>query len=163
MADSPPLLNVYDAEIERGPVSLICFLDPVLAGARGIDGRAVVGEYVKDANGEFDLDAFRVNPGFVESLTGYMNEEAAGSDEVVEQARAFADGLLYIIDPRDQTASPEEPPASNVIGAFAVDEAGNVVPGSFRYNAKHALFEAVEGMSAVLYDRRFYEWLHRIR
>ena len=51
MAESLALLNIYEVESEHGPTSLLCFLDPILAGAKGIEGRSVVGEYVAGARG----------------------------------------------------------------------------------------------------------------
>ena len=160
MAEPLPLLNIYDLETEDGTVSILCFLDPVLAGAKGIDARSVVGDYVTDPGGDFDAEAFRVNPGFVESLTGFMNEETAASEAIAGQARAIRSDWLYVVDPRDRTAPDDEPPPSNVLGAFAVDDAGQVVPGSFQYNANHRMFDRQYGTSGLLFDRAFYDWLH---
>ena len=79
MADSDlPLLNIYEIEMDGVPRHLVGFLDPVLAGARGIDTRAMVGEFEPLENGEFDLETFEVNPEFVETFTRYMNERRAG-------------------------------------------------------------------------------------
>ena len=36
-----PLLNIYEVQVEGGTRSLVGFLDPVLAGARGLDSRAI--------------------------------------------------------------------------------------------------------------------------
>ena len=146
MADPLPLLNIYDLETDQGPVSLLCFLDPVLAGAKGIDERSVVGNYVTRGGDEFDPDAFRVNPAFVEALTGFMNEETAESEAIAGQARAIRSDWLYLVDPRDRTDPEAEPPPSNVLGAFAVDDAGQVVPGSFQYNANHRMFDREFGI-----------------
>ncbi len=160
MAESLALLNIYEVESEHGPASLLCFLDPVLAGAKGIERRSIVGEYVAGADGEFDPDSFRVNPGFVEALTGYMNDEASGSSGIIEQSRGVTSGWLYILDPRDRTPGGTEPDTANVLGAFAVDDSGQVVPGSFQYNANHAMFHRDHGTSGLLFDRSFYDWLH---
>jgi len=160
MADTLPLLNVYEIESDRGKTSYLCFLDPVLAGARGIEPASVLGRYATDKRGDFDVDGFEVNPAFVESLTGYMNEVTATKGEIVEQARALASGWLYVIDPRDTTGAEAEPPAANLLGAFAVDDTGQVVPGSFQYNKTHILFDREHGPSGVLHDRAFYDWLH---
>lgn len=160
MAESLALLNLYEVETERGPASLLCFLDPVLAGSKGIDPRSVVGEYVARGGEGFDAEAFRVNPAFVEALTGFMNEEAAASEGIVAQAKEVSSGWLYVIDPRDRSGPAAEPPAANVLGAFAVDDSGQVVPGSFQYNAHHRIFDREHGTSGVLFDRAFYDWLH---
>lgn len=159
MGESLALLNVYEVESEHGPVSLLCFLDPVLAGAKGIEPAAIVGEYVARDDEGFDADRFRVQPAFVEALTGFMNEEAARSEGIVNQARTLSSGWLYVIDPRDRSGD-AEPPPSNVLGAFAVDDSGQVVPGSFQYNANHRMFDPEHGTSGVLFDRAFYDWLH---
>lgn len=160
MAEPLPLLNIYDVETEGGPVSLLCFLDPVLAGAKGIDERSVVGNYATREGDEFDPDAFRVNPAFVEAVTGFMNEETAETEAIAGQARAIRSDWLYVVDPRDSTGADDEPPPSNVLGAFAVDDAGQVVPGSFQYNANHRMFDPEFGTSGLLFDRAFYDWLH---
>jgi hypothetical protein len=162
MAEPLPLLNIYDLETDDGSVSILCFLDPVLAGAKGIDARSVVGDYVANGEGEFDAEAFHVNPGFVEALTGFMNEETAASEAIESQARAIRSDWLYVVDPRDRTDPEDEPPASNVLGAFAVDDTGQVVPGSFQYNAKHRMFDRQYGTSGLLFDRAFYDWLHAL-
>lgn len=162
MTEPMQLLNVYEVVTDDGPASLICFLDPVLAGARGIDPRAVVGIYGEAGVEDFDAAGFRVNPTFVEALTGYMNEEAVESPEVVAEAKNLASGWLYIVDPRDRAEPDAEPPASNLLGAYAVDEAGQVVPGSFQYNEKHAVFDPSQGPSGVLFDKKFYNWLHGV-
>lgn len=160
MANDLQLLNVYEVENEDGPASLVCFLDPVIAGARGIDPRSVVGLYGKPGEEAFDAEGFRVNPAFVEALVGYMNEVASASEEVVAEAKTLASGWLYIIDPRDNAPADGEPPPSNLLGAYAVDETGQVVPGSFQYNEKHTVFDREQGPSGVLFDRKFYDWLH---
>ena len=45
------LLNVFEVEHEGAIRHLICFIDPVLAGACGIDGRAVIGEFTPETRG----------------------------------------------------------------------------------------------------------------
>jgi hypothetical protein len=160
VAESLALLNVYEIDTDRGPASYLGFLDPVLAGAKGIEARAVVGEYTRGEGDVFDPDAFRVNPAFVEAVTGYMNEEAGATAAIAAQARSVESGWLYVIDPRDRTPDGEEPPPANVLGAFAVDDSGQVVPNSFQYNANHRMFDRDHGTSALLFDRAFYDWLH---
>ena len=162
MAESLALLNLYEIETEQGPTSLLCFLDPVLAGAKGIDARSVVGEYVTREEEGFDPEGFRVNPAFVEALTDFMNEETADTEGIAAQARENISGWLYVLDPRDRSEQGTEPPPANVLGAFAVDDAGQVVPGSFQYNANHRMFDREYGTSGVLFDRAFYSWLHGI-
>ncbi len=128
MPESLALLNVYEVESEHGPASLLCFLDPVLAGAKGIDARSVVGEYVADEAG-FDPDAFRINPAFVEAVTGYMNDEASASGGIAEQARDVTSGWLYVIDPRDRTPEGTEPDPKNVLGCVRGGRLGSGRPG----------------------------------
>jgi hypothetical protein len=162
MAEPIQLLNVFDIETENGPTSLLCFLDPVLAGIKGIEPRSIIGLYGAAEGEDFNPDTFEVNPAFVESITGYMNEEAATSKEIVEQAAALPEGWLYIIDPRDPNEGQGDPPAGNLLGAYAVDDAGQIVPNSFQYNKNHALFDRTHGLSGVLYDKKFYKWLHNV-
>lgn len=155
-----PLLNVFEVEADGARRHLVCFLDTVLAGVRGIDVRSVVGEFVPGPEGGFDPGTFRVNPDFVEAFTRYMNEEAARSPEVVDQARSHPGEWLYIVDPRHRGPSDSDPPAADVVGCFAVDGSGQVAPGSFQYNTNHAWIDPARGVSGLLSDRRFYDWLH---
>jgi hypothetical protein len=154
------LLNVYEVVVDGRQRHLVCFLDPVLAGARGIDHRAVVGEFTPGPGLAFDPSTFRLNPAFVETVTGYMNEEAGRSDDLKRDARGQPGGWLYVLDPRYTGGPDEEPPAADLLGCFAVDGSGQIVPNSFLYNEKHRWFGEASGVSGVLSDRRFYDWLH---
>jgi hypothetical protein len=158
-----PLLNVYEVEAEDqgGPTRhLLAFLEPVRAGAEGLSPRSIVGEVTPTDYGGFDPTSLRHNPEFLESIAAYMNEVIAGTDEVVRQARASGTGWAYIVDPRNHDGPGTPPPPADVIGAFAIGEAGQVAPGSFHYNAGHALIDPDRGLSGLLSDRRFYDWLH---
>lgn len=154
------LLNVF--EVETGGVHrhLIGFLDVVLAGRLGIDARSVVGQFEPNAGGGFNPETFQLNPQFIEVFVQYMNERVALSPEVVRQALERPSDWLYLLDPRSPAGSSEEPPASDLIGCFAVDATGQIVPRSFQYNREHLWFDPVRGVSGVLSDRAFYDWLH---
>ncbi len=157
MADSLPLLNIYDLETEDGVVSVSSASStPVLAGAKGIEAQSIVGDHVTNAEGDFDAEAFQVNPAFVEALTDFMNEETGGRvrGDLGPRPGAVTSEWLYVVDPRDRTAPEHEPPASNVLGAFAVDDTGQIVPGSFQYNANHRMFDRRYGTSGLLFERR---------
>lgn len=162
MSERQPLslLNVFEVENEGATTHLICFLDPVLAGAVGINARSVVGEFKPDEEGEFDPDTFIVNTTFVEALTQYMNERTAYLPGIIAEATRNASEWLYLLDPRFPHTSDEPTPPEDLIGAFAVDDAGQIVPKSFQYNANHELFHDDNGPSGVLSDRDFYDWLH---
>ncbi len=155
------LLNIYEIDEDGQTRYLVCFLEPVMAGAKGIDGRSVVGEFEPLPDGEFNPHTFQLNPEFVASLTDYMNADAIQAEELQRQAQESPSGWLYLIDPRHQEPS-AEPPAGDVLGAFAVDDAGQVVPNSFQYNSHHLMFDPEKGPSALLMDRRFYDWLHPV-
>jgi hypothetical protein len=154
------ILNVFEIQIEGVNRHLICFLDPILAGAAGIPGKSVVGEYQPGADGQFDLDSFELNPEFVDSYIRYMNEVAIHSPDLVAEATQHESGWLYVLDPRYNLKAGVEPPASELIGCYAVDETGRIAPGSFQYNENHVWFEPESGTSGILSDRRFYDWLH---
>ena len=158
------LLNIYEFDHEGTTRHVVAFLDVVLAGSRGIDAASIVGDFVPGPGGGFDPQTFRLNPEFAASIVGYMNDVTARSPEIVAEAAAQPGEWLYLIDPRfeppgDPDADPE-PPAGEIVGCFAVDEAGQVVPASFQYNRNHALFDEVDGISGLLSDRKFYDWLH---
>ena len=156
------LLNVFQVEIEGVLRHFICFLDPILAGAKGIPGPSVIGEYQPKADGSFDLASFELNPEFVENYIRYMNDVAIRAPDLVAEAKQHASGLLYVLDPRYELAAGVEPPATELIGCYAVDESGQIVPASFQYNENHAWFAPESGTSGVLHDRRFYDWLHAL-
>jgi hypothetical protein len=153
------LLNIYEIEEPEGTRHLVCFLEPVMAGAQGIPVRSIVGEFDPRDDGEFDPSSFRLNPEFVEAFMDFMNSQVIESAEMSEQSRANPGGFLHLIDPRRQDVS-AEPPLSDVLGAYAVGPSGQAVPNSFRYNPDHVMFDPTTGPSGILTDRRFYDWLH---
>ena len=154
------LLNVYEVEVDGGTRHLVGFLDPVLAGSRGIDSRAMIGEFTPGPDGEFDHESFRVNPEFVAALTDYMNGAPSRTPEIIAQARSIPSDWLYVVDPRDATDPDEDPPLAEVLGCYAVDADGQIVPNSFQYNRNHLWFNPDSGVSGLLSDRRFYDWMH---
>jgi hypothetical protein len=157
------LLNVFEIERDGAVLRLLCFIDPVLAGARGIDGRSVLGEIDPSAAGGLEPGTLQINPDFIEAFEQYMNEEGAHSADLVDEARNHPSDWLYIIDSR-HPAEPddeEDPPASEVVGCFAVDDTGQIVPRSFQYNRNHLWIHPEFGPSSILASRPFYDWLHR--
>jgi hypothetical protein len=161
MSDSTlSLINTFEVEMGGAIHHLICFIDPVLAGARGIDGRAVLGEFTPGPKGEFDPQSFQPNPQFIAALAQFMNEEVARTPELAQEARKNPGGRLQIVDARHQASADGDPPASELIGAFMIDETGLIVPGSFQHNQAHVWFNSETGGSSVLLNRRFYDWLH---
>ena len=158
--ESLAMLNVYEVETGSGTRHLVCFLDPVLAGARGIDPRSIVGEFSPGEDDEFDPETFILNPAFVDALREYMNDETPQSPELIREAASYSGGLLYIVDPRDESDAGSPPPPSNLVGCYTVDDEGRIVPDSFQYNEEHRFFDPNQGVSGVFADRRFYDWLH---
>ena len=159
-SQSPPIVNVYEVEVDGVKRHLICFLDPEHAKEIGIDLKAVVGEFTPGPEGDFDPETFAVNSEFIHSLTDYMNVQASVVPSLVEEAKRNAGGWLYLLDPRFTPATGTEPPSSELIGGYTVDQTGTIVDDSFRYNDKHTWFDKTHGVSGVLADRRFYVWLH---
>ncbi len=155
------LLNLYEIETDGRRRHVVCLLDPVLAGAVGIDSRSVIGEFTPGPEGGFNAETFALNPAFITAFTYYMNAVAAQADEVVESAKGHRSDWLYVLDPRYRPVDDVEPPTRNLLGCFAVDDTGQVVPGSFQYNGNHIWFDSEDGVSGILHDRRFYDWLHR--
>ncbi len=155
------LLNIFEIEDDTKRRFLLCFLDPVLAGARGIDPRSIVGEFAAPPGVE--PNSFAANPGFSDSLCAFMNAEAASSLDISSEARNHPGGQLFVLDPRAGALQGEqEPNVSDVIGWFQVDEAGVLVQNSFEYNSMHLWINPTNGPSGVLSDRRFHDWLHAI-
>ena len=162
--DGLSLLNVFEVEAEGGRRHLVCFQEAVLAGAVGILERSIVGEFTPGPGGAFDPAAFRQNPAFREAATRYLEAKAANAPEIIAGAKVHPDSRLELFDPRhehgpDQAAEPTD---ADVLGSFAVDEQGRIVPESFRPNPAHLWFHPESGPSGLLSDRRYYEWLHPV-
>jgi hypothetical protein len=161
MADSSlSLINVFEVQREGATQHLIGFIDPVLAGARGIDARAILGEFTPGAGGDFDARTFRANPRFIAAFEEFMNEVAGKTSELANEAGKHPGGRLNVVDARHRADPDRDPPAAELIGSFAIDEAGRIVPGSFRHNSDHVWFHPETGTSSVLLNRQFYDWLH---
>jgi hypothetical protein len=160
-SESLPLLNVFEvSDDEGGTRHLLAFIEPVRAGSSGIDARSIVGEITPTDDGGYDPRSLKLNPEFIEAFSDYMNEVQAVTPEIVEQARTLPSGWVYIIDPRNVEEPGIDPPPTDLVGAFAVDDAGQVVPKSFQYNSNHALIDQERGMTGLFSDRKFYDWLH---
>ncbi|MFO0908940.1 MAG: hypothetical protein U0794_11370 [Isosphaeraceae bacterium] len=154
------LLNVFDVKTEGQPRRLLCFVDQVTAGSKGIDPRAVVGEFPYQEGGEPGPDDLRLNQGFVHTFILYMNEVASKTEGLRQQAKANAGKTLYVIDPRLPSTSEGEPQAHDVLGVFQVNDEGEIVADSFGYNPEHRWFAPNREISGVFTDRAFYAWLH---
>jgi hypothetical protein len=161
MSQAPlPLLNVFEVEQEGRRRHLVCFLEVVLAGSVGIDDQSVIGEFSPGPDGEFGLETFEPNPGFIAAFTAYMNELVAIEPELLARARQSPGGKISLVDPRYDAAPAADAPPSEILGSFAIDLAGKIVPGSFQYNPLHQWFSPTRGTSGLLDDQRFYDWLH---
>jgi hypothetical protein len=159
MANVLELINVFEVADGGETRHFLCFLEAELGLTKGIDSREVIGRVEPGPAGGFDPTSLVPNPAFVETLARYMNEEAARSPEVAREAMANPSGWVYVIDPRQDDPDAPVPPA-NILGCFAADDAGQVVPDSFQYNRNHRWVDPVRGVSGVLRDRAFYDWLH---
>jgi hypothetical protein len=155
------LLNVFEVERDGVVHHLLGLIDPVLAGARGIDIRSILGEFTPGADGGFDPRSFQVNPEFIAAFQRFMNDVSAQAPELVEQARNHPGGWLDVIDSRFPNDPHLDPPPSEVVGHFTVDETGRIIPNSFQYNPQHLWFNPDTGRSQILDNRQFYDWLHR--
>ncbi|WP_435006608.1 hypothetical protein P12x_004128 [Tundrisphaera lichenicola] len=159
--DSLPLLNVYEVLNEDGKTRhLLTFLSPDRVETSGIQPRYIVGEVTPTDFGGFDPLSLQLNPQFIQALATYMNEVVGHTPEIATQARSSASEWTYIIDPRNRDEPGVEPPPVDFVGAFAVDESGQIVHGSFVYNQSHTLVDPERGYSGIFTDRRFYDWLH---
>ena len=157
-----PLLNVYeiDDEEQRRTRHLVGFIDPVLAGALGLVSHAMVGEFTPKPSGDFDPETFSVNPEFVEAVIRFMNLQPARSEPLRLGAREIPGERLYVVDPRAEVPDDEDPMPEDVLGWYQVDQTGVLVPESFEYNAQHTWFSTTSGISGLLMDRSFYEFMH---
>jgi hypothetical protein len=155
-----PIVNIFEVKLDGAPAHLVCFLEHSDAEKHGIDPRSIVGEFEPAPDQAFDPETFQLNPDFIDILTDYMNLKAATDADLIADARANGGRWLFVLDPRYEGSTETEPPKGDVLGAYAIDESGVLVPDSFRYNDHHEWFSAASGISGVLADRRFYDWLH---
>jgi hypothetical protein len=153
-------LTLYEVQVEGVNRHYVAYLEPALAESQGLDPASLVGEFTPGPNEGFDARTFRLNAGFVASIVRYMNEVASRLPEIVAGAREHRGDWLSIIDPRHPDDPDAEPPDRDVLGGFAVDDSGRIVPDSFQYNPHHLLFDPASGESGLFSDRRFYDWLH---
>ena len=160
MDDDLPLLNIFDVESPEGTRHFVGLQDAVMAGAVGLSSRAMVGEFTPDPSGDFDLSTFVPNLEFSEAVAEYLDTCAREAPALVAAAEAAPGRPLYLVDPRSPTPDDQDPPAEDVLGHFEVDESGRIVAESFTYNRAHAWFSPRSGVSGLLSDRQFYNWLH---
>jgi hypothetical protein len=150
---------VYELNDESGEHHVICFQDPVHAGSKGIDVKSIVGRYLPDAKGQFDPAAFQFNTAFVNQVADFMNSVVSNDQQLVEEAKRVTEGRLEVIDPRCENDQISEIPLSEIVGWFAVDPSGQILPDSFLYNHNHTWFDPSSGTSGLLKLRRFYDFL----
>lgn len=155
------LLNIFVVETEEGRQHIVAFLDPVRAGAEGIPPRSVVGGFTPDESGSFDYDTFELNADFIEAFVDYMNSAPSATEEIRAQASLIRSDWLYVLDPRNQSPDDADPPKSDILGCYAIDDTGQVAPKSFQYNAEHLWFCLGNGVSGLLEDRDFFDWINR--
>jgi hypothetical protein len=155
-------VNIYEVEDEvDGHVRhLVGFMDAGLADAVGLVSHAMIGEFRPGPEGGFDTDTFSVNPEFLDVVTQFLNAQPECSVELVEGARRIPGERLYLVDPRSPARDDEDPPPEDVLGWYEVDPQGRVVPDSFRYNEEHVWFSQNSGISGLLVNREFYEFVH---
>jgi hypothetical protein len=154
------LLNVFEFEEEGETRHVVAYMDPVLAGSVGLSSHAVVGDFTPGADGEFDPDTFAPNPEFLDSVAEFLNGQPEHSPELQAGARGSVGQPLFLVDPRCTTVADDDPEPEDVLGHFVVDETGTIVPDSFVYNPQHVWFSTRSGVSGLLSDRAFYEFLH---
>jgi hypothetical protein len=157
-----PLLNVYQVEDEADGRTrhFIGFMDPVLAGAVGLASHALIGEFSPRSDGSFDPDSFVVNDEFIAAVTAFLNGQPEHSADLKDGAVQVPGQRLYVVDPRNDSPSNQDPPMYDVLGWFQVDGSGQIVPASFFYNPEHEWFSPESGISGLLHNRTFYEYLH---
>jgi hypothetical protein len=150
-----PFLNVFEVEDDDGATRhIVAFVDPVLGGSIGLRHDCIVGEFDPDPDGRFDANSLRVNPEFLFAVDRYMNEEVLPLLSASEQS---GEGEQVVLDPRFDPDEGQAPTTEDVLGFFSVDGDGTIVPGSFRLNGGHTLFDPLSGL---FYDPQFYAWLN---
>ncbi len=156
-----PLLNVFEVPDDQGGIRhLLAFVEPDRANSVGIDSRSIVGEVTPTEADGYDPRSLKINGEFIEAITDYMNDVQAVEPLIVGQAKVQPSGWVYVIDPRNLQEPGVEPAPADLVGAFAVDDTGRIVPRSFQYNVVHTLIDPERGMTSLFSDRKFYDWMH---
>lgn len=158
-----PLLMVYELDDVSGHHHVISFQDPLHAGSAGVDVRTIVGRYEPAADGGFNPATFQFNTAFVNLVADYMNTVVIHDPNLAREAAYVQNGRLEVIDPRCLNHELAEVPMSEILGWFAVDEAGAIMSGSFLYNHDHRWFEPRFGTSGLLSMKTFYDYVHADR
>ena len=155
-----PLLMVYELDDVSGHHHVICFQDPLHAGSAGIDVRTIVGRYQPTADGRFNPATFQFNTAFVNLVAEFMNAVVIHDPNLVNEATYVTNGRLEVIDPRCLNQELAEVPMTEILGWFAVDDAGAILNDSFLYNHNHLWFEPDFGTSGLLSMKPFYDYVH---
>jgi hypothetical protein len=155
-----PLLMVYELDDISGRHHVISFQDPLHAGSAGVDVRTIVGRYEPTADGRFNPATFQFNTAFVNLVAEFMNAVVIHDPNLAQEAIHVQNGRLEVIDPRCLDQELAEVPMSEILGWFAVDEAGAILSDSFLYNHNHLWFEPQFGTSGLLSMKTFYDYVH---
>lgn len=158
-----PLLMVYELDDISGHHHVVCFQDPLNAGSVGVDVRTIVGRFEPTADGRFNPSTFQFNTAFVNLVAEFMNAVVINNPNLAREATYVTNGRLEVIDPRCLNTELAEVPMTEILGWFAVDEAGAILKDSFLYNHNHLWFEPDFGTSGLLSMKEFYEYVHADR
>ena len=148
---------VYTVEVEGKEHYWISIFEPHLILEQGIPTLSVLGSLavgLKDG-GQITSENFQENELFVEFLISVIEKHGPDSPDLKAEAHRQHDGFVFIIDGRAPNPAGElSEMGEDIIGWFRVEN-GEVIPGSYGHNGRHALVSAngVMKLDAFLRER----------
>jgi hypothetical protein len=116
---------------------VLSMLSPQEAMAlNGLPREAMAGILV---GGQYSVEAFRLNPLFVQFLHDVVRTFGPDDPELQHAATRQGEGWVYVIDLRTAEGPRGHVPPEDIIGAFEVAE-GRILPDSYRANDGHRVF-----------------------
>jgi hypothetical protein len=130
---------VFHIDAPEGGKDYVSLIPPAKAFSRGLPREAIAGTLLRPlAPGEpISPEVFASNPVFVQFLHEIVARESPNQPNCCKAAIDLGEGWLYVVDQRTATPQGAVPP-EDILGAFQVKE-GEIVPGSYRPNANHAI------------------------
>ena len=132
-------ISIVVVDTPEGMKHYVTVTPPGRSPEAGVIAEAIVGALLRPADqlNVVTPDNFARNSVFVDFLHGVIAEHGPSVPGLAAEAKRKVEGWVYIIDGRAPTPQDSVSP-EDIIGAFQV-KGGEVVPGSYQRNGKHAV------------------------
>lgn len=150
LKDAPMPLDLFMTDRGSGPVCLLVL--PRAKEAPSLLPHAIVGE-APASSGTPQLPKTKRNATFVRFYLMYMRGQLGERPEILANGRAKPGEHVYVIDPRSATPKGNVP-WTDIVGWYKSDGTGAPIPGTFEYNAEHAVVSPQGAMTKIADDPR---------